>query len=368
MAKVFLWFTTTLLCLVLGLGLILQLNHTKLQEQQSIAAQFEVDKGQSTQAVIQKLADQKLINCGLCLRVSLRLQALLGAKVGYAQAGDYEFAGDFSSYEVFNTLVRGDTVKYRITLIAGLTLDKWLLKLWAHPQIKKTLNVSADRATLYPALKKAFNLQAANPEGLFLPETYEFDKNTSEIKILKRAHNLMNKTLEKAWDQRGTTIPLKTAYEALILASIIEKETGVPQERPLISGVFTNRLRKNMRLETDPTVIYGIAEYDGNITRNHLKTKTAYNTYQMTGLPPTPIAAPSRAAVFAAVKPKTTEALFFVAKGDGSHQFSTTYAEHKAAIKAYQLKLRENYRSSPQSIESDISKSKASANADLPKE
>jgi UPF0755 protein len=180
-----------------------------------------------------------------------------------------------------------------------------------------------------------------HPEGRFLPETYHYTRGLTDLDVLRRTYTAMQTALEAAWRKRAADVPLKTPYEALILASIVEKETGVAAERPQIAGVFARRLRLGMLLQTDPTVIYGLGSaFDGNLTRRHLETPTPYNTYTTAGLPPTPIALPGRDALEAAVNPAPGEALYFVAKGDGSHHFSATLAEHNRAVARYQLGRR----------------------------
>lgn len=178
-----------------------------------------------------------------------------------------------------------------------------------------------------------------HPEGQFFADTYAFPKGTSDLDYLRRAKKNLDTVLAEEWAMRADALPLNDPYEALILASIVEKETAVVAERPLIAGVFLSRIEKNMRLQTDPTVIYGIGDsYDGNIRRKDLNTDTPYNTYTRAGLPPTPIAMVGREAIRAVTRPDTTTALYFVARGDGSHQFSDTLAEHNAAVRKYQLK------------------------------
>jgi UPF0755 protein len=181
------------------------------------------------------------------------------------------------------------------------------------------------------------------PEGRFFPDTYRFAAKTTDVEILGLAYGAMQRILDEAWQQRSTDLPLQTSYEALILASIIEKETGLPSERPKIAGVFVTRLRKGMRLQTDPAVIYGLgASYDGNIRTRDLTTDTPYNTYTRPGLPPTPIALPGRESILASVKPQETGDIYFVATGtgDGGHHFSKTLEEHNAAVKSYLEHLR----------------------------
>ena len=199
----------------------------------------------------------------------------------------------------------------------------------------------------WPAFLAELGSAASSPEGLFLPETYRFPANTSDREILAQAYALMSDTLETAWEARAVGLPLNSAYEALTLASIIEKETAKADERAEIAGVFVRRLNKGMRLQTDPTVIYGIGpEFNGNLTRKDLRTDTPYNTYRRHGLPPTPIAMPGRDAIEAALNPADGETLFFVATGlgDGSHSFSVTKEEHDAAVERYLERLRERRR------------------------
>ena len=195
----------------------------------------------------------------------------------------------------------------------------------------------------------AAGLDLAHPEGWFFPDTYSYSATDSVSDILVQAHGQMQRILDRAWQARDADLPYKTAYEALIMASIIEKETGVTYERPEIAGVFVRRLQRGMRLQTDPTVIYGMGDaYKGNIRRKHLKQLTAYNTYRINGLPPTPIAMPSAAAIEAALHPLPGSSLYFVARGDGSHYFSDSFAEHQRAVRQYQIKQRaQNYQSAP---------------------
>lgn len=180
-------------------------------------------------------------------------------------------------------------------------------------------------------------------EGLFFPDTFYFDRNTADTVLLKRAYESMQTKLKRAWANRGPNLPYKNSYEVLIMASIIEKETGKASERPMIAGVFLNRLRIGMRLQTDPTVIYGMGDnFNGNIRRKDLTADTPHNTYTRDGLPPTPIAMPSLASIEAALHPEKTKALYFVGKGDGSHQFSNSLVEHNRAVTKYQLKRKVN--------------------------
>ncbi|MEH6472686.1 MAG: endolytic transglycosylase MltG, partial [Halopseudomonas sp.] len=240
-------------------------------------------------------------------------------------------------------LVQGRVRSYQVTLVEGQTVAELVAVLQAHPQLEATL-----QQTDPEHIAKILGI-AGSAEGWIYPDTYQFTRGTTDKQVLKRAYQAMQQLLEQEWAERAAKLPLKNAYDALILASIVEKETGAAFERPAIAGVFTRRLQKGMRLQTDPTVIYGMGErYNGNITRADLKRQTPYNTYRIKGLPPTPIANPGRAAIHAALNPEAGKALYFVAKGDGSHQFSATLSEHNRAVTRFQRhKRRQNYRSAP---------------------
>ncbi|MDZ4210126.1 MAG: endolytic transglycosylase MltG, partial [Methylotenera sp.] len=200
--------------------------------------------------------------------------------------------------------------------------------------IKQTITVLSE-----PEILKLMGSEYSIAEGLFFPDTYYFDRNTTDTVILKRSYDAMQSKLKVAWERREAGLPYKNSYEALIMASIVEKETGKASERPMIAGVFINRLRIGMRLQTDPTVIYGMgAQYNGNIRKKDLLTDTPYNTYTRNGLPPSPIAMPGMAAIEAALHPEKTKALYFVGKGDGSHAFSNNLEDHNRAVVKYQLK------------------------------
>lgn len=263
----------------------------------------------------------------------------------HVKSGTYRLTPGLSLREVFGILSRGEEHYFAVSLVEGLTLKEWLVTLKAKTelindvsldQVEETINITSSvNEEKAPML---WLNEASSAEGLFLADTYFFTANTAASSILKRAHKAMLDYVETQWQQRQEDLPLNSPYDALILASIIEKETAVSAERTKIAGVFVNRLRKNMRLQTDPTVIYGIGDtYDGNITRKHLRTPTPYNTYTIKGLPPTPIAMAGKDAIWAALNPMETDALYFVARGDGSHEFSSSLAAHNAAVRKYQL-------------------------------
>ena len=250
------------------------------------------------------------------------------------QVGDYTIRHGITPEQLLRKLERGDVIHYRFTLVEGWNLRDLRKALAADERIVQTLHGLDDAA-----LMKALGREGEHPEGRFLPETYHFTRGMSDIDLLRRALLAMDKALADAWAARVDGLPIETPYQLLTLASIIEKETGKASERPEIAGVFVRRLKLGMRLQTDPTVIYGMGSaYDGNIRRRDLTTDTPYNTYTRGGLPPTPIAMPGRAALEAAANPLPGNTLYFVSRGDGSHVFSSTLAEHNRAVACYQLK------------------------------
>lgn len=248
---------------------------------------------------------------------------------GRLQPGTYVYGRGMKAPEFLRAVSKGKALSYSLAVIEGRTFADLLASLRQHPQLVQTLG---DRS---PAEIAQLLKLPTNPEGLFLPATYSFKPGTSDVQLLRQMHQHLQDYLAKAWAQRDPNLPLKTPYEALILASLVEKETGVASERPQIAGVFIRRLQQKMKLQTDPSVIYGAADYQGVITKAHLQTDTPYNTYTRAGLPPTPIALASKASIEAVLHPAPGTALFFVADGSGGHKFSTTYEEHKAAVKAY---------------------------------
>jgi UPF0755 protein len=249
------------------------------------------------------------------------------------RAGRYEITRGMRLADVVEKLRRGETLKERLTIVEGWTFRDMRAALAAHPFLKRD-SVALSDADLLAAV----GADATHPEGLFAPDTYVFEAGSSDLDLLRQAYRMQQARLVRAWDDRSGELPLKSPYEALVLASIIEKETGASGERARIGGVFVNRLRLGMLLQTDPTVIYGMGErFDGNLRKRDLTTDTPYNTYTRGGLPPTPIALPGQAAIEAALKPEPTRALYFVSRGDGTSQFSETLAEHNRAVAKYQL-------------------------------
>ena len=271
--------------------------------------------------------------------------------LAYAQATNQTsiFAGEYlihpgsSLKNILNTLADGDVVKYKLTIPEGLRARDFLNLLSLQPKLSHHLNGLSDTE-----IAAVLGGKISQLEGAFFPDTYVYSKGDSDIQILQLAYDIMSNTLEEEWKQRAPDLPYKSSHEALILASIIEKEASFNSEKENIAAVFVNRLKKGMRLQADPTVIYGLGDkYQGNITRRHLRSFTPYNTYMIKGLPPTPIALPGRSSIYAALHPLKTDSLYFVAKGDGSHFFSVSLDEHLSAVKRYQLNRKSDYHSNP---------------------
>lgn len=255
--------------------------------------------------------------------------ARLNPQAANIKAGDYRIDASASLPSLMNDITNGKVVVYNITVVEGKTFKDLRASLVQTAGIEHTLNDKTDAqiATLLGI--------DGSPEGWFMPETYQFHRGSSDLELLKRMYGEMQRTLEQEWPNRAEGLPLANPYQALILASIIEKETGVASERPQIAGVFVRRLQKDMLLQTDPSVIYGAADYHGDLTRKHLQTDTPYNTYINKGLPPTPIALPGKASIQAALHPADGDSLYFVADGKGGHTFSATYEEHQQAVARY---------------------------------
>ncbi len=254
-------------------------------------------------------------------------------KEPYLQAGDYTLNKNINPYQLLLSLNNGKSTQGSITFIEGKTFKQMRQRIANNQAIKHTIHLLTDAEVMQIVGKGELHA-----EGLFFPDTFYFDRNTLDTVILKRSYENMQSKLMKAWETRDANLPYKSPYQALIMASIIEKETGLASERPMIAGVFVNRLKIGMRLQTDPTIIYGMGDtFNGNIRRKDLLKDTPYNTYTRSGLPPTPIAMPGLAAIQAALHPAPTKALYFVGKGDGSHAFSNNLAEHNRAVVKFQL-------------------------------
>jgi len=291
---------------------------------------LEIERGDSARGIVTKISEQlQRPYPQLDYRLS---QLIIG--IDTIKAGVYQIDPKQNWFEFWRVLANGDEKLFSVTLIEGQTLQQWLLKLQQQPYLTNTLEPIAVHS-----LSDKLNLVSGYPsaEGLFLPETYSYSAYTSDVELLSRAHQALQRKLSEVWEQRSPDCPVSSPYELLILASIIEKETGLDGERDLVASVFANRLNIGMRLQSDPTTIYGINNFDGNLTRAHLREKTAYNTYRIDGLPPTPIAMVSEASLRAAARPADSDYFYFVADKKGSHVFSKTLDEHRKAVRKYQL-------------------------------
>lgn len=289
---------------------------------------FDLKAGSSLRTVARELSAAGVISHPW-------LFELIGRARGNAphiKAGNYEFESPTSPLQVLQKITRGDATQMSVRFIDGWTFRQMREALNGHDAVKHDTKDMTNEA-----IARALGIPDALPEGWFFPETYHFSRGASDLAILKRAHRLMQANLDAQWAKRAANLPLATPYEALILASIVEKETGKAADRAMVASVFVNRLRISMRLQTDPTVIYGMGEaFDGNLRRRDLQADTPWNTYTRGGLPPTPIAMPGLASIQAALNPADGKMLYFVARGDGSSQFSRTLDEHNNAVNRYQ--------------------------------
>lgn len=295
--------------------------------------EFSIMSGSSLRSATRQIADAGVP----VTEAHFNLLARITGKGTRIKAGSYELPRGSSSWDLLRKITAGDVLLSEALFVEGWTFAQMRAALDALDAVRHDTSGMSEARIL-----ERLGMPAGTPaEGMFFPDTYRFAKGESDLKILARAHRLMSSKLQSAWEARAEGLPYKTPYEALILASIVEKETGDPQERATIAGVFGNRLRIGMRLQTDPTVIYGMGKrYQGNIRKADLERDTPFNTYTRAGLPPHPIAMPGLAALRAAVKPAKTDAIYFVARGDGSHQFSRTLDEHNRAVARYQKKGR----------------------------
>jgi UPF0755 protein len=297
---------------------------------------IQVEQGESVRTVLTQLAKQGVVKQPRAIEFYLRITR--HNKAPRIQVGMYEIPAGSSPAQILGLFDQGRVVLEQLTVVEGSRFADLRHLLDNHAAVTHTLQGKTDADVM-----AALGHPGEFPEGRFFPDTYRFAAKTTDVEILGLAYSAMQRVLDEAWQQRSPDLPFQTPYEALILASIIEKETGLPAERPKIAGAFVTRLRKGMRLQTDPAVIYGLgASYDGSIRTKDLTTDTPYNTYTRAGLPPTPIALPGRESVFAAVKPQETGEIYFVATatGDGGHHFSKTLEEHNAAVKSYLEHLR----------------------------
>lgn len=318
--------------------------HRPLQlEQEQV---IDIAPGSSLNGVLRKLARKGFLGDqheATHRRFGTRLYDLFTDVSQRIRVGEYVVKPGDSLLDLLLRIENGEVLQRSFTLIEGWSMAELRVALSEASSLRQTLDKVDDAA-----LAAVLELPSANPEGWFAPETWHYTSHDSDLDVLRRAYARQQGLLEKAWSERAENLPYSDAYDVLIMASIIEKETGVPNERGEIAGVFVERLRRGMRLQTDPTVIYGMGErYEGRIRSADLREPTPWNTYVIKGLPPTPIAMPGADAIRAAVAPVETKALFFVARGDGSHVFSRTLEEHNRAVSEFQLRRRQDYRSSP---------------------
>ncbi|MGM0525405.1 MAG: endolytic transglycosylase MltG [Pseudomonadota bacterium] len=291
---------------------------------------LEVNRGDSARGIVAKISEKlQRPYPQLDYRLS---QLVIG--IDTIKAGVYQIDPQQNWFDLWQMLGEGDEKLFSVTLVEGQTLQQWLLKLQQQPYLTNTIEPTAA-----PSVSEQLSSLSGYPsaEGLFLPETYSYSAYTTDVELLTRAHQDLQRKLSEIWEQRSSECPVSSPYELLILASIIEKETGLDGERDLVASVFANRLNIGMRLQSDPTTIYGVNNFDGNLTRAHLREKTAYNTYRIDGLPPTPIAMVSEASLRAAAHPAESDYFYFVADKKGSHVFSKTLDEHRKAVRKYQL-------------------------------
>jgi UPF0755 protein len=294
--------------------------------------EFDVKQGTTLRAVARDLAAQRVLPSDLALIALARWRGVDRT----IKAGNYEIESGVTLPQLLDKLTQGDVMQVALTIVEGTTFAELKKALASSPAIARTVLQLPDGE-----LMARIGAKDSKPEGWFFPDTYFFASGSTDAALLSRAHRLMVQRLDAAWAKRASDTPLRTPYEALVLASIIEKETGSPADRPLIASVLVNRLRHGMRLQADPTVIYGLgAAFDGNLRKRDLEADSPYNTYLRDGLPPTPIALPSVASIEAAVNPPRTEYLYFVARGDGTSVFSSNLADHNRAVAKFQKALR----------------------------
>jgi len=291
--------------------------------------QYQFSKGSSASKLVSDLKHKNIIDKPFYFKV----WGKLSGKTKKLQAGEYIFENGLTPFQLLNKMSKGDVKLYAFTIIEGWSFKQLLAAINADKNLIHKINTKD-----YKLIMSELGFSNQHPEGRFYPDTYRYPAGTTDIQFLRRAYEQMSSHLDNEWNNRAKGLPLKNKYEALTLASIVEKESAAPSERPVIAGVFVNRLNKNMRLQTDPTVIYGIGDkYKGDIRFRHLREDTPYNTYTRKGLPPTPIAMPGLEAIRAALNPDPTEYLYFVATGEnGEHYFSSTNAEHQRAVTKYQ--------------------------------
>lgn len=339
--KLFVLLETGVILAGLLLGLAFWQQNTALQQPLNLTQEqlLDVPSGSSPTGVLNRLEADGVIKDAFLLRLYWRFN-LSGQAL---HSGEYRMAPGMTAKSLLTLWEKGEVVQYSLTLVEGWTFRQVRAALGKQPKLEQTLSDLSDSEVM-----AKLGHPDVFPEGRFFPDTYRYVRGTTDAELLKQAYNRLDTVLQEEWEKRAADVPYVDPYQALIMASLVEKETGVPQERGQIAGVFVRRLQQGMLLQTDPTVIYGLGErYNGKITRAFLKEATPYNTYVISGLPPTPIAMVGREAIHAAMNPVAGSSLYFVARGDGSHVFSDNLEAHNAAVKEFQLKRRADYRSSP---------------------
>ncbi|AYC33400.1 endolytic transglycosylase MltG [Pseudomonas cavernae] len=333
---------------VLLLGLLVVFvawqQHSALNQPLNLEAEqlLDVPAGATPGGVLNRLESEGVLHDAFWLRLYWRFN-LSGQSL---HSGEYRMLPGQRAIDLVRLWRRGEVVQYSLTLVEGWNFRQVRAALAKQGKLKQTLEALSDAE-----LMARLGQPGIHPEGRFFPDTYRYVRGTSDLDLLKQAYTRLEQVLDEEWRTRADALPYRNPYQALIMASMIEKETGVPAERGQIAGVFVRRLKLGMLLQTDPTVIYGLGErYNGKLTRAHLHEPTPYNTYIIAGMPPTPIALVGREAIHAALHPEAGTSLYFVARGDGSHVFSGDLEAHNRAVREYQLKRRTDYRSSPAPI------------------
>lgn len=315
--------------------------HSALEQSLHLTGEqlLDVPTGTTPNRMFYRMQEDGVISDAFWLRLYWRFN-MAGVPL---HTGEYRMTPGMTVRDLFDDWRRGDVVQYSMTLVEGWNFRQVRAALARHEKIRQTLDGLSDSEVM-----DKLGHPGVFPEGRFFPDTYRFVRGMSDVEFLQQAYARLEEVLAKEWAQRSPAVPYRDPYQALIMASLVEKETGVPQERGQIAGVFVRRMRIGMLLQTDPTVIYGMGErYNGKITRADLREPTPYNTYVIAGLPPTPIAMVGREAIHAALNPAAGSSLYFVARGDGSHVFSDDLDAHNSAVREYQIKRRADYRSSP---------------------
>lgn len=339
--KLFVLLETGVILAGLLLGLAFWQQNNALQQPLKLTQEqlLDVPSGSSPTGVLNRLEADGVIKDAFLLRLYWRFN-LSGQAL---HSGEYRMTPGMTAKSLLTLWEKGEVVQYSLTLVEGWTFRQVRAALGKQAKLEQTLSNLSDSEVM-----AKLGHPDVFPEGRFFPDTYRYVRGMTDAELLKQAYNRLDAVLQEEWEKRAADVPYADPYQALIMASLVEKETGVPQERGEIAGVFVRRLQQGMLLQTDPTVIYGLGErYNGKITRAFLKEATPYNTYVISGLPPTPIAMVGREAIHAAMNPVAGSSLYFVARGDGSHVFSDDLDAHNAAVKEFQLKRRADYRSSP---------------------